>query len=47
MQKIHEQRVGAALKRAFAQPIGQQLPHEFIALLAALDRSKSEPVSGG
>jgi hypothetical protein len=30
----------AGLQRAFAQPAGQALPREFLAMLVALDRSK-------
>lgn len=29
-----------SLKRAFAQPAGQALPREFLAMLVALDRTK-------
>lgn len=30
----------ASLQRAFAQPVGQALPREFLAMLVALDRAK-------
>jgi hypothetical protein len=43
VQQLDDRGIGTTLKRAFAQPIGQQLPQDFLALLAALDRSKSEP----
>lgn len=29
-----------SLQRAFAQPVGQALPREFLAMLVALDRAK-------
>ena len=32
--------VAASLPRAFAQPMGQALPREFLAMLVALDRAK-------
>lgn len=35
--------LSGTLKRAFAQPVGQALPQEFLAMLVALDRAKSEP----
>jgi hypothetical protein len=31
------------LKRTFAQPSGQALPQEFLAMLVALDRAKQQP----
>lgn len=30
----------ASLQRAFAQPVGQALPREFLAMLVELDRAK-------
>lgn len=32
--------VSSSLQRAFAQPAGQALPREFLAMLVALDRAK-------
>jgi len=32
--------IAATLQRAFAQPVGQALPREFLAMLVALDRAK-------
>lgn len=32
--------VGTMLERAFAQPVGQALPPDFLAMLAALNRAK-------
>ena len=32
--------VATSLQRAFAQPMGQPLPREFLAMLVALDRAK-------
>ena len=32
--------VADSLQRAFAQPVGQALPREFLAMLVALDRAK-------
>jgi hypothetical protein len=38
---------GDTLQRAFAQPMGQALPREFLALLVEFDRSKRMPVAVG
>ncbi len=45
MQQFDDHRLGPTLKRAFAQPSGQALPQEFLALLVALDRNKQAPAS--
>ena len=36
--------IGESLKNAFGQPSGQNLPPDFLALLAELDRSHAVPV---
>lgn len=40
MQQIDAPILARPLQRAFAQPIGQALPREFLAMLVALDRAK-------
>jgi hypothetical protein len=40
MQQMVLPVVEATLNRAFAQPMGQPLPREFLAMLVALDRAK-------
>jgi hypothetical protein len=42
MQLSNQPILAATLKRAFAQPVGQALPQDFLAMLVALDRSKQE-----
>jgi hypothetical protein len=37
--------VGKILGRAFAQPVGQALPQDFLAMLAALNRAKETTTS--
>lgn len=40
MDQPNASTVATSLQRAFAQPMGQALPREFLAMLVALDRSK-------
>lgn len=40
MEQTHAPIIAASLQRAFAQPKGQALPREFLAMLVALDRAK-------
>ena len=40
MEQLNAPIVSASLERAFAQPAGQALPREFLAMLVALDRAK-------
>jgi hypothetical protein len=35
--------MGSILGRAFAQPVGQALPADFLAMLAALNRAQDTP----
>lgn len=40
MEQPNASIVTASLQRAFAQPVGQALPRDFLAMLVALDRAK-------
>lgn len=40
MEQPNASILSPGLQRAFAQPVGQALPREFLAMLVALDRAK-------